>query len=151
MTDFESAMKKVTEVLHAAARRSGEIFENTKTSYNISVEKDNISKLLAKIGDKLYKIYKDGGAVPEDVVADMEAIAVIEEKIRTMEKTINDSKPYKFCSECGARLELSDVYCAKCGAKQHDVGPAEEAAACCEEEKAEEEGCCDKGDDCCGD
>ena len=142
MTDFESAMKKVTDVLHAAARRSGEILENTKISYNISVEKDKISKLQNKIGEKFYKIYKEGGAVPEQIVADLEAIAAIEETIRTMEKTINDSKPYKFCSDCGARLELGDVYCAKCGAKQHDVGPSSEDSG------GKKEEACDDGCDC---
>ena len=65
MTDFESAMKKVSDVLHAAARKSGEILENTKISYNISTERDKISKLQSKIGEKFYNIYKDGGAVPE--------------------------------------------------------------------------------------
>ena len=158
MTDFENAMKKVADVLHAAARKSGEIFENTKISYNISAEKDKIIKLQSKIGEKFYKIYKESGAAPDSIVEELEGIAAIEETIRAMEKTIADSKPYKFCSECGARLELNDVYCAKCGAKQHDVSPKKESenegddctddACCCDDD------CCDgggdgNGDDCC--
>ena len=154
MTDFESAVKKVTDVLHAAAKKSGEIFENTKISYNISIERDKIAKLQAKIGEKFYKIYKDGGAVPESIVEDMEAIAAIEETIRALEKTIADSKPFKFCSECGARLELSDIYCAKCGAKQHSVDP-QQNECCCDEDDQDESGGgggdCDGGEDCDGD
>jgi hypothetical protein len=148
MTDLESAMKKVTDLLHSAARRSGEIIENTKISYTISVEKDKISKLQSKIGEKFYKIYKDGGSVPDQIVEDLAAIAAIEETIRTLEKTLNESKPYKFCSECGTRLDLSDVYCAKCGAKQHDVGPAGEAGCGCDESAGEESCGCD--DESCG-
>ena len=152
MTDFENAMKKVADVLHAAARKSGEILENTKISYNISTERDKITKLQSKIGGKFYKIYKDGGAVPESIVDDLEAIAAIEETIRALEKTIADSKPYKFCSECGARLELNDVYCAKCGSKQHDVGAtADDECGCdcgcdCEDEQ-EESRCGEKESD----
>ena len=161
MTDFENAMKKVTDVIQAAARKSGEIFENTKITFNISTERDKINKLQSKIGAKFYKIYKEGGAVPDSILEDLEAIDAIEEAIRALEKTIQDSKPFKFCSECGAKLEMADVYCAKCGAKQHEV---EDGDKCCGDDKAEcgdkeadcccgdkaEECCDDKKDDCCG-
>jgi hypothetical protein len=148
MTDFENAVKKVTDVLHAAARRSGEIFENTKISYTISMEKEKIARLQGKIGEKFYKIFKDGGAVPDQIVDDLEAIAAIEEVIRALEKTISDSKPFKFCSECGTRLEIADVYCAKCGAKQHETQPQKEKDCETDEDK---EDCCGDADDCCDD
>ena len=152
MTDLENAVKKLTDVLHAAAKKSGEIFENTKISYNISTERDKIAKLQNKIGAKFYKIYKEGGAVPESIVEDLEAISAIEETIRALEKTLADSKPYKFCSECGARLELNDIYCAKCGAKQHDVEQKQDEACDCEDGQDEacdcegenNESCCDE-------
>lgn len=144
MTDFESAMKKVSDVLHAAARKSGEILENTKISYNISTERDKLAKCQSRIGAKFYKLYKEGGETPDFIADDLQELAAIEETIRAMEKTISDSKPYKFCSECGAKLELSDIYCAKCGAKQHDVtaSPQADDKGCCDE-------CCDGDDDCC--
>ena len=142
MTDFDSAMKKVADVLHAAARKSGEILENTKISYNISTEKDKITKLQSKIGEKFYRIYKEGGTVPDSIVEDLEGISAIEDTIRAMEKTIADSKPYKFCTDCGARLELADVYCAKCGAKQHDQ-PAKDGECCGDEAE-----CCEDSCDC---
>ena len=148
MTDFENAMKKVTEVIHAAARKSGEILENTKISYNISTEREKINKLQSKIGAKFYKIYKEGGVVPEAIIADLEAISAVEDVIRELEKTIRDTKPYKYCSECGAKLELNDVYCAKCGAKQHDPKPEAESCCCgCEDEKTDD--CCEEKDECC--
>jgi len=150
MTEFEGAMKKVVDAIHTAARKSGEILENTKIQYNISTEKEKIAKLERKIGARFYKIFKDGGAVPESIVSDLEAISVIEEKIRSLEKTIIDSKPYKFCSECGAKLELNDVYCAKCGTKQHDVGEkkdeGEESCGC---DVASDDDCDEACDDAC--
>jgi len=143
MTEFENAMKKVADMVHAAARKSGEILENTKISYNISSERDKIAKIERKIGSQFYKIFKDGGEVPEFIKGDLEAINAIEEKIRQLEKTISDSKPYKFCTDCGSKLELSDIYCAKCGAKQHDNAEPQEDDKC-----DEAESCCD---DCCDD
>ena len=151
MNDFENAMKKVADVIHAAARKSGEILESTKTAYNISAEKEKISKLQSKIGAKFYKIYKDGGAVPESIIEELETISGIEETIREMEKTLSDMKPFKFCSECGAKLELSDVYCAKCGAKQHDIdsAKADKSDGCCDEKKCCDEECCDGEEEAC--
>lgn len=159
MTDFENAMKKVADVLHAAARKSGEILENTKISYNINTEREKIIRLQSRIGAKFYKIYKEGDAVPDAIVEDLKEIEAIEETIRALEKTINDSRPYKFCSDCGARLDLSDVYCAKCGAKQHTVNPqadrekeGDEGTCCCDTDE-DDECCADdmKDDECCAD
>ena len=150
MTDFENAMKKVADVLHAAAKKSGEIFENTKTSYNISAEKDKILKLQAKIGEQFYQIYKEGGEVPQAIIDKLEAIAAIEDTIRALERNIADSKPYKFCSDCGAKLEFNDVYCAKCGARQHDFDKKDDRHS---EKDDEQTGpCCPEcGDDGCDD
>jgi len=145
MTDFENAMKKVADLLQTAAKKSGEIFENTKISYNISTEKDKIVKIQSQIGATFYKIFKEGGSVPECIIEDLNKISAIEDNIRALEKTIADTKSYKFCVDCGAKLELSDVYCAKCGAKQR----GESAKPTAEDEKADDaDECCEDDCDC---
>ena len=118
MSDFDNAMKKITDVLYSAARKSGEILENTKISYNISSEKDKISKLQAQIGAKLYKMYQDGESIPASILPDIESIKALEIKIADMEKNVSENKATKFCLECGAKLGLECVYCPKCGCKQ---------------------------------
>jgi ribosomal protein L40E len=118
MTEFDNAMKKITDLFYSAARKSGEILENTKTSYNISVEKDKISKLQSQIGQKLYQAYKDGGEAPALILSEIEAIRAIEENVKALEKNLSETRLFKVCLECGGKLDLDSVYCPKCGASQ---------------------------------
>ena len=139
MNDFDNAMKKIADVFYGAARKSGEIIDNTKKAYNISAEKDKIGKVQNQIGLKVYKAYLAGGATPDYVQPEIEAIKAIEERIKELERSIAESKSCKICKECGARIALDDVYCPKCGDKQPD-----QAASCCEEASGDEGGCCDE-------
>ncbi|MDR1062212.1 MAG: zinc-ribbon domain-containing protein [Clostridiales bacterium] len=128
MNEFDNAVKKITDLFYSAARKSGELLENTKTSYNISVEKDKIGKLQSQIGQKFWQIYKDGGEVPDFILSDLEAIKLISENIEALEKNLSENRLFKVCLACGAKLELESVYCPKCGerqAKPDDGGQAE--------------------------
>ena len=122
MSDFDGAMKKITEVLYTAARKSGEILENTKISYTVSGEKEKISKIQSRIGAKFYQLYQTPGFSPEkvsisDFLADFEEIAAIEKNIAEMEKSTVENKAFTTCAECSAKLDAASVYCPKCGAK----------------------------------
>ena len=122
MSDFDSTIKKITDVLYTAARKSSEILENTKISYSISGEKEKISKIQGRIGMKLYQMYKASETAPSSISTDeflqeFEEIAEIEKLIAEMEKNAAENKACKICPECSAKLELESVYCPKCGAK----------------------------------
>ena len=122
MSDFDSAMRKLTDVLYTAARKSGEILENTKVSYTVSGEKEKIVKLQGKIGAKVYQIYKDSASTANSVsltefIPDFEAIAAIEKTIAEMEKNVAAAKQHKICPECATKLPPESVYCPKCGEK----------------------------------
>ena len=140
MNDFDNAMKKIADVLYGAARKSGEILDNTKKAYNISSEKDKIAKVQSQIGLKVYKAYVAGNATPDYVQPEIEAIKAIEERIQELERSMAESKSCKICKECGARIALDDVYCPKCGGKQPET-----TASCCEPPAGEEDsGCCEE-------
>ena len=122
MSDFDNAMKKISEVLYTAARKSGEILENTKISYTISGEKEKIAKIQCRVGAKLYQMYKTSepdaeNAAWKDFMADFEEIAGIEKIIAEMEKTAAENRLFKCCTECSAKLDPESVYCPRCGAK----------------------------------
>jgi ribosomal protein L40E len=118
MNEFDNAMKKITDLFYSAARKSGELLENTKTSYNISVEKDKIGKLQGQIGQKFWQLYKDGGEVPEIILGDLEAIKLISENIEALEKNLSENRLFKVCLACGAKLDLESVSCPTCGERQ---------------------------------
>ena len=142
MNDFDNAMKKIADVLYGAARKSGEILDNTKKAYNISAEKDKIAKVQSQIGLKVYKAFQAGEAAPDYVQPEIEAIKAIEERIQELESSMAESKSCRICKECGARIALDNVYCPKCGAKQPEAD-----ADCCKPASDESaDGCCDKGE-----
>ena len=145
MNEFDNAMKRIADALYSAARKSGEILDNTKKSYSISSEKDKISKVQTQIGLKVYKAYLAGSEVPDYVQPEIDALKAIEDRIQELERSIAESKSYKICAECGARIAQESVYCPKCGAKLPDTAAAA-ASSCCEQAPSEEDSPC-----CCGD
>jgi DNA-directed RNA polymerase alpha subunit len=123
MDEFDSVVKRATDMFYTAVRKSGEFVENTRVSYNINLEKEKIARIQSKIGAKIYKMYKDGEAFPEIFTEDLKIISEYEENIKNMEKNYTHSKPYIICCECSAKLSANSVYCPKCGARQTPEDP----------------------------
>ena len=121
MDEFDGVIKKATDVFYSMVRKSGEIVESTRVSYNISVEKDKITRLQCKIGAKLYKMYKNGEDTPEMFLEDFKAIKALEENIANLEKNVAESKTYIICTECSSKLSANSVYCPKCRTKQQSA------------------------------
>jgi hypothetical protein len=122
MQEFDNLGKKLTDILYTAARKSSEVIENAKIAYNISAEKEKVTRLQAKIGAKVWQAYKDGGAAPGYVMEEIDQISTLQDNIRDLEKSMEEAKAFKTCVECGAKLNLSDVFCPHCGKKQGGAG-----------------------------
>lgn len=126
MAFLENLGKKVGEAAQAAAKKSGELVEITKLNVNIGSEEDKIQKLYTQIGKTVYEKYNATGMADSEVHENCEAIKVHEQNIKALRDKIMEVKSVKQCANCGAEMDKSQLFCAKCGSK-NDVAPAQEA------------------------
>jgi len=111
---FENIGKKAGE----AVKKSGELVEITKLNMNITTEEGKIQKLYNQIGKKVYENYCQTDKVDELFAEDCNTIKDYENTIRNLKNKIMEIKNMKICTNCGAELERTTVFCPKCGAKQ---------------------------------
>lgn len=126
MAFFDSFGKKVSEAAQSAAKKSSELVEVTKINMSISSEEDKIKKHFSKIGEEIYAKYAEGNEIDPDFMEMCQEIGTIREKINDLKAKIMELKNVKLCTNCGAELDRSIVFCPKCGTKQEDI-PKEEA------------------------
>ena len=117
MDEFDVVLKKAADILNSVVKKSGEIVENTRISYNLSVEREKIAKLKLKIGEKVYDMHKNGEELPDKFSEELDAIGEMEENIRNLEKKHAECNKYIVCTECSSRLAVNSVYCPRCGHK----------------------------------
>jgi len=118
MAFLENLGKKMGEAAQTAAKKSSELVEVTKLNMNINSEEDKIQKLYVQIGKKVYEGFSSNAEANPEFAADCEAIKAHEENIKSLREKILEVKNLKACSNCGAEMDKTTVFCTKCGTKQ---------------------------------
>lgn len=116
MSFFENVTKKVGEAAQAAAKKSNELLEVTKTNMAIGSEEDKIKEILLQVGKKVYEKYSTTGEVSDDYKGFMEQIQAHENTILELKQKVLDLKNVKLCA-CGAEVDSNSAFCPKCGSK----------------------------------
>lgn len=135
MSFLENLGKKVGEAAQAAAKKSSELVEVTKLNANINSEEDKIQKLYAQIGRTIFEKFEQTGAAEDAVKEACEQIVAHKENIKALREKIAEVKGIKQCINCGAEMERTQLFCAKCGTRNDlpqqpaETQPAEQAAA----------------------
>ncbi len=123
MSMLESFTRKVTDTAKAAAKKSSELVEVTKLNMSISSEEDKIEKLYLEIGKTIYESYAKGETTSDLFVEKCKQIDSYNSNIKEMRRKILELKNEKICPECREELDISALYCSKCGAKQEIIEP----------------------------
>ncbi len=118
---LESFTRKVTDTAKAAAKKSSELVEVTKLNMNISSEEDKIEKLYLEIGKTIYESYAKGETTNELFVEKCKQIDLHNNNINEMRRKILELKHEKICPNCREELDISALYCSKCGTKQEII------------------------------
>lgn len=117
MAFLENLGKKVGGAAQAVTKKSSEIVEVTKLNVNVNSEEDKIQKLYTQIGKTVYENFRQTGNAPDSIKETCEQIKAHEENIRALKEKIAEVKGIKTCINCGAEMEITQLFCSKCGTK----------------------------------
>lgn len=111
-------------------------YDRQKMRGQILLEKRDIEKIRQEIGDVIYRVYKSGAPLDEELKALCEEIDLHQERINNMKTDIADNMGQKICPNCASSIDKDVSFCPNCGAPV----PKEEIEEAVEEacEKAEE-------------
>lgn len=97
-------------------------YDRQKMRGQILLEKRDIDKIRQEIGDVIYRSYKSGAELDEELKALCEEIDLHQERINNMKTDIADNKGQKICPNCETSIDKDASFCPNCGAPV----PAEE-------------------------
>ncbi|MDO8685542.1 MAG: zinc-ribbon domain-containing protein [Clostridiales bacterium] len=116
-----SFLENIGKAAQTTVKKSGELFEVTKLNMSVNTETDIITKLYAQAGKLAYEKFKAEGSTSTECKDICGSIGTHEESIRNYKLRILELKKMKACFNCGAEIEITASFCAKCGARQEAV------------------------------
>lgn len=119
---FDNLGKKASSVYDATADKTSKLAKEAKLRMKINENKSDINDLYKEIGKKVYEkhVREENIDIRKELEEECTQIDVLSAEIETCLKSILELKDKKQCEKCHAEIELEDVFCPKCGAKQQD-------------------------------
>jgi len=108
LDDLKKFGKSITD-------KGKDVIEITKLNSQINAEKDKIKETYSKIGEEVYKAYKEGQSSAYDELCAQ--IKEMEDKINELQAKVLELKNAAKCPNCGAEVAKDTAFCSKCGAK----------------------------------
>ena len=128
ITDLsKKAAAGVTDTYKMVSDKTGDIVKETKSKFNISDKKDEVSEIYLNIGKTVYEMYKKDEEVGQIFTKECKKIDKTLKEIKEIEKTILFNKNLRNCNNCSEIIPLESAFCEHCGAKQNKVKIKEEA------------------------
>ena len=117
---FDNLGKKASSVYDATAEKTGKLAKEAKFRMKINENKSDINDIYKEIGRKVYEkhVREENIDIKTELEEECTKIDVLSAEIETCLKSILELKDKKQCEQCHAEIELKNVFCPKCGAKQ---------------------------------
>lgn len=159
---FDELGETITRTAKELGERAEMLYESQKIRNKLSGEDRIIDKIMADLGNLIYKRYSNGEAMDEELGALCEEIDQHMQKIAEYKEAMANLKGQKICPGCQKAVDKEVAFCPFCGAacpmpepeeEAGDAAEPEEGCQCgdgCECEGASEESCC-AGEDSCND
>lgn len=115
---FKNSLEEGAE---AAAKKSQNFIEYSDLSLTASSLKKKIQDIYIKIGEKIYKDFRDGDPDILNLKVIFEycdEIKELEKELGKIQKKILKVKNKKECKKCGNLIDKKAHFCDKCGFKQ---------------------------------
>lgn len=152
---FDELSETITRTAKGLGERAELIYETQKLRNKIAGEDRMIDKIMADLGNILYKQYSDGAEVDEGLKMLCEQIDQHKEMIREYKEAMARLKGKKLCPSCHEAVALDAAFCPHCGAacpvpeteqKTEEEEEKAEATEVAEPEEAEEDAVTGSGD-----
>lgn len=125
MAFFEKLGEKISSTSKDVAKKTKDLADIAKINMQISGEEDNIKDLYHQIGKKYYELHPNSNKAEFEALCN--SVTQSLEKINTYKEQIQSIKGVKKCSNCGAEIEDSSVFCGVCGSKAATVEEKQES------------------------
>ncbi len=122
MDFFDNVKNAVESAAQTVVKKSGEAIEYSKIKYSMYDTTNSVKSLYSKIGEAVYKSYKSGSPLDEDIkdlCAEIDALGV---KLDDLADQLGGIRASVKCPSCGKNVKDECTYCPYCGGKlAHDV------------------------------
>jgi len=99
-------------------KQANNLVETQKTNSSINTENNNIKKIYAEIGQKVYAAYDEKGEVDNEYVELCDQIKQSNDKIVELREHLLDISGKRVCAHCGKEVEKEAQFCPLCGGKK---------------------------------
>lgn len=144
---FDELGETITRTAKELGERAEVLYESQKIRNKLSGEDRIIDKIMADLGNLIYKRYSNGEAMDEELSALCEEIDQHMQKISEYKEAMANLKGQKICPGCQKAVDKEVAFCPFCGAACPMPEPEEDDGAAAE--AGEEDDACGCGDDCC--
>lgn len=116
-TDFFDGLgETLTRTARELGERAEQIYETQRIRNKISAEERIVDKLMADMGNLLYRRYKSGETVDGELSTFCEEIDQHFLKIKEYKSEAADLRGKKICPSCGKAVDKEVSFCPYCGA-----------------------------------
>lgn len=112
---FDELGETLTRTARELGERAEQIYETQKIRNKISGEERIVDKLMADMGNLLYRRYKAGETLDGEFVTFCEEIDQHFLKIKEYKENAADLKGKKICPSCGKAVDKEVSFCPYCG------------------------------------
>ncbi|MCR5294296.1 MAG: zinc ribbon domain-containing protein [Lachnospiraceae bacterium] len=133
---FGELGRSISRATREAVDRTGVFVEAAKITAQITGQQKEVEKLYQKIGEMVYKKYRNGQYQPEpELLPLMDEIRSRSSQMSSMKKNLAEVRSMKLCPNCGELIQMEVAFCPKCGTPT----PIASKKASLEKKKREEE------------
>ena len=115
MSIFDEVKRSISSTGKQVAKRTKEISDAVSIRSQINEEKENVAKLYATVGEKVFQNATE--ADEEKFFMEFTSIRSSLERKRELEERLTGMDGCIYCSECGARIDKNSKFCNKCGTR----------------------------------
>lgn len=115
MAFFDELGKKLTQVGEAAAEKTKDVAEFTKTKAKIMDVSGKLDKAYIALAKRYLELHPAGDE--EDMKMVVDAVYALEDQLKELEKQLQDLKGVVKCATCGAECDADAAFCSVCGAE----------------------------------